>query len=322
MSCNGCDEIITTGNQGYDGWSPVLALSENCAGKIVHRLISWIDGTGTKPDYNSNIMTDAWLLANPIYLSASGFTDDCDEAVNLQPSNGTNGTNGSNGEQGLPGENGCDPDITITANVIGDKTSPLEVISDTTNPCAPSYEINFPEEIFTSTAVVEAVTGSETFTTAVENAIDGVLNPTPIVKSTSDPSPLQIGTTTQDIKYTTAGSASLSFNTSLGPSYIQHTIIGNKMYLNFRLFIDVTNGGVAPIRIEIKIPNGNTSQNYFENNAIYFKIGQNSIPGIISTNSSTSNSYLILGSWDGTNITISTGTLPIYAFGQITFTIN
>jgi hypothetical protein len=321
MSCNGCDEIITTGNQGYDGWSPVLALSEDCAGKIVHRLISWIDGTGTKPDYNGNIMTDAWLLANPIYLSTSGFTEDCDEAVNLQPSNGTNGTNGTNGEQGPPGEDGCTPEISFTANV-GDER-PVECnVEGVIDGCTSSWNINFPEEIFTSATVVDAVTGSETFTTAVENAIDGVLNPTPIVKSTSDPSPLQIGTTTQDIKYTTAGLASLSFNTSLGPSYIQYSIIGNKMYLNFRLFIDITNGGVTPIRLEIKIPNGNTSQNYFENNAIYFKIGQNNIPGIISTNSSTSNSYLILGSWDGTNITISTGTLPIYAFGQITFTIN
>jgi hypothetical protein len=258
MSCIGCDEIINVGNAGTDGWSPVLALSEDCSGKIVHRLISWIDGTGTKPDYNSNIMTDAWLLANPIYLSASGFTDDCDEAVNLQPSNGTNGTNGTNGEQGPPGEDGCDPEISFTAIIVGEEEStPLTVVPTSDVPCAPSFEIEFPEEFFTSATVVDAITGSETFTTAVENAVDGVLNVTPI----SVPVTISTGSSTL-LQYDSSGNGidpapTLSLYTTAGNSWFDYYIIGNQMTIQFRFVLFSNYSGT--IKLHVKIPANKTS---------------------------------------------------------------
>lgn len=324
MSCNGCDEIITTGNQGYDGWSPVLALSEDCAGKIVHRLISWIDGTGTKPDYNSNIMTDAWLLANPIYLSASGFTDDCDKAVNLQPSNGTNGTNGTNGEQGPPGEDGCDPEISFTAIIVGEvESTPLTVVPTSDVPCAPSFEIEFPEEFFTSTTVVDAVTSSETFTTAVENAINSVLNPT-LFANTS----LTINNTgSPDIRYTSSSTILLNGFGYRTP-HISYTQIGNKMTLNFCITLTSTTLPINTItKLELKIPNGKICLNTTEAAAVGFAVnytftGWTGTP-IISTNN-TDSSYLIIQFPTNTTTSyptiISGGLLTLQ--GQITITTN
>lgn len=329
MSCNGCDEIITTGNQGYDGWSPVLALSEDCAGKIVHRLISWIDGTGTKPDYNSNIMTDAWLLANPIYLSASGFTQDCDEAINLQPSNGTNGTNGTNGEQGPPGEDGCTPDISFTANVGEERPVDCNV-TGVIDGCTSSWNINFPEEIFTSATVVDAVTGSETFTTAVEDAIDGVLNVTP----DSDTS-LSISTApgTADIIYisdalsifTTAPVLSVPLSPS---SWINSYILGNQMTVDFRIVVEVISGS-GDIELYFKIPQGaSVKTGYTYTNTVGYNITGStwtSFPGypIVTTASAYSGYLRLNGITNNGNWGISGTTSQTHMFtGQLTFLIN
>ena len=112
MSCNGCDEIIQVGNSGTDGWSPILALVEStcdAANVTVHQLVSWEGGTGTRPIYSGNIMTDAWLAANPIYLGSAGFVTDICEATNLQPADGENGATGATGEAGPAGGSGPGP---------------------------------------------------------------------------------------------------------------------------------------------------------------------------------------------------------------------
>lgn len=319
--CCDCSEIeINTGESGDTGYSPQLAISEACSGKSVLQLISWINGTGQKPLFNSNIMTDAWLLANPIYLGENGFTDDCAEAVDITGVNGTNGTNGTNGSNGEAGNDGCNPNITFNITTGPDKI--VCTVDERGTDCAPIFDVNIPNEAFTSDTVINTITSSTTFTNAIDSAVDALVGPTPVVKSTSDGSPLQIGTGSEDIKYYTAGSATLDFDTSLGASYVQYSVVGNKMYLNFRLFLEVTNPGIAPFRIEIKIPGGYTRQNTNDNNSICLRIGGINSPGLISTNSTTSSSYLKLGTWDDTNITLSPGAGPIHAFGQITFTIN
>jgi hypothetical protein len=329
MSCIGCDEIINVGNAGTDGWSPVLALSEDCSGKIVHRLISWIDGTGTKPDYNSNIMTDAWLLANPIYLSANGFTDDCDEAVNLKPSNGTNGTNGTNGEQGPPGEDGCTPEISFTANVGEER--PIEcTVQGVIDGCTSSWNINFPEEIFTSDTVVEAVTGSEAFTTAVEDAIDGVLNVTP----NSDTS-LSISNTgtSADIVYTVESYLPSSgipvINLATSPSsWIDSYIVGNQMTVDFRISIQVISG-VGDMSLHFKIPQGKTVKSgYTYTNTVgyapdnYTTWTMQGYP-IVSTNSLIAGYIRLNAVTSSSNggIAIVPGIIHIFT-GQLTFLIN
>jgi len=257
--CNGCDEIINVGSQGFNGWTPVLGLYEGtCDGDpvTVLQIISFTGGSGTKPDYLGNIMTDQWLIDHPIYLGSAGLVTDICEAVNLQPSNGTNGTNGSNGEQGPPGEDGCTPEISFTANVGEER--PIEcTVEGVIDGCTSSWNINFPEEIFTSTAVVDAVTGSETFTTAVENAIDGVLNVTPI----SVPVTISTGSSTL-LQYDSSGNGidpapTLSLYTTAGNSWFYYYIIGNQMTIQFRFILFSNYSGT--IKLHVKIPANKTS---------------------------------------------------------------
>jgi hypothetical protein len=145
MSCNGCDEIVQVGNQGTDGWSPILALVEStCSGDdvTVHRLIRWTDGTGTFPDYNSNIMTDQWLIDNPIYLGSTGLVDDICDATNLKPADGTPGTPGSDASITVEEINGTPtgtPSIvkfgpnTITYSGTGNNTATYDPTGDWIN---------------------------------------------------------------------------------------------------------------------------------------------------------------------------------------------
>ena len=99
MACTDCNDVdINTGSDGYNGWSPILALVEStCSGDdvTVHRLISWTGGTGTRPEYLGNIMTDPFLLTTPIYLGSSGFVTNICSATNLKPADGTAGAPGS-----------------------------------------------------------------------------------------------------------------------------------------------------------------------------------------------------------------------------------
>jgi hypothetical protein len=259
MSCNGCDEIIQVGNSGTDGWSPILALYEGeCDGDpvTVHQLVNWVDGTGTRPDYNGNIMTLQWLIDNPIYLGSTGLVTDICDATNLLPADGTNGTNGTNGEQGPPGEDGCTPEISFTANVGEEK--PIEcTVQGVIDGCTSSWNINFPEEIFTSDTVVEAVTGSEAFTTAVEDAIDGVLNVTP----TSVPVTISTSSSTL-LQYDSSGNGidpapTLSLYTTAGDSWFDYYIIGNQMTIQFRFVLFSNYSGT--IKLHVKIPANKTS---------------------------------------------------------------
>jgi len=174
--CINCDEIIQVGNSGTDGWSPILALYEGeCDGDpvTVHQLISWYGGSGTRPDYDGDIMTDQWLIDHPIYLGSAGFVTDICNATNLIGGNGNNGSNGTNGTNGT---NGCTPEIGITAAVVGDTVTPLTVTENFDVPCAPTYDIEFPISIFTSDTVVDGITDSEAFSTAVTTAVNSVIS--------------------------------------------------------------------------------------------------------------------------------------------------
>lgn len=258
--CNGCDEIINVGSQGFNGWTPVLGLYEGtCDGDpvTVLQIISFTGGSGTKPDYLGNIMTDQWLIDHPIYLGSAGLVTDICEAVNLQPSNGTNGTNGTNGEQGPPGEDGCTPEISFTANVGEER--PIEcTVEGVIDGCTSSWNINFPEEIFTSTTVVDAVTGSETFTTAVENAIDSVLNVTPI----SVPVTISTSNTGSNLLWVDDRAAiegilipNITIST-LASSWFYYYIIGNQMTIHFRFLLHADAPGL--IRLHVRIPASKT----------------------------------------------------------------
>lgn len=115
--CTDCNSVtLPSGINGDNGWSPELsAVSTECGdGTSVLRLIKWIGGTGSKPFFNSNEMTDSWLSTNPIYISSTGFvTNECDatnikgdDGVGLPGPQGPIGLTGPAGPQGSPGLNG------------------------------------------------------------------------------------------------------------------------------------------------------------------------------------------------------------------------
>jgi len=319
-----CSEIeINTGSDGFNGWSPVLALIETTCDEediVVHQLISWIGGTSTKPEFDGNIMTDAWLLANPIYLTEDGFTEDVCEATDLKPADGSTGTTGATGATGAQGEDGdpgCDPDITITAQVEGSESYEVTVTQGGTT-CSPTYDLEFPIEIFTD---------NPDLTTAIETAVEEALE----VTETSDTS-ISVGTSTQNIKYTLlttlSGSPSLAIDNSFA-NWINYYKSGNQMTVNFRINL-VGQGGTGFYRIEMLIPNSETS--FSTNYANAISVFNSSIDDtailspIITTNSSTGNTHLQLGNIITSYATIQPvflGTNQLLTFiGQITFLIN
>lgn len=224
--CINCDEIIQVGNSGTDGWSPILALVEStcdAANVTVHQLVSWQGGTGTRPIYSGNIMTDAWLAAHPIYLGTAGFVTDICEATNLQPANGENGATGATGEAGPAGEagnDGCNPDISITASVVGgDKTYEVDVIPGGEPPCFPTYELEFPIELFENT-VENLITSAFTAEEFAEELTS--------IGTSSGPQVYLVGA---------SGSGSLDFYVSEGnyASFTQLYKVGKTVTFNFRL---------------------------------------------------------------------------------------
>jgi len=328
MSCNGCDEIINVGAQGFDGWTPVLGLFEGtCDGDPVSvlQVISFTGGTGVRPDYDGDIMTDAWLAANPIYLGSAGLVTDICNATNLIGGNGNNGSNGTNGTNGA---DACIPEIGITAAVVGDTVTPLTVTENFDVPCAPTYDIEFPTSIFSSQPVVDAITDTEAFSTAVINAVNStiyeLLSPTETYIS-----PLTISDTgSPDVLYTEfITNTSLSFNIGT-TSYISYKVIGNLMYLNFRFVIDVPAGPTPQItNFQVKIPGGYLSANTTDVSAISrYSLDAPTVTytPVISTNN-IDDGYLMISAYNdntgNTSFLLKKG-FTEYFQGQITFTIT
>jgi len=320
--CCDCNDIdIITSDPGYNGWSPVYAnIEETCTTNdvVIQQLISWIGGTGTKPSYNGNIMTDTWLAANPLYLGDTGWVDTTCEATNILGTNGTNGSNGSNGATGEAGNDGCNPDITI--NVTAGSEEIVCTVTPSVTGCAPVFDINIPDGAFTNDTVVDTITSSTAFTNAVDAAVDALINPTP-----TRISPLDISTGTGDeLKYTLMSGAVGTITLTTTDSWLTHYQIGNFMTVNFKIKFTVSGGGYGPIVLEIKLPNSKTVVNDDYSNAISsYKIGSSSnrYP-VISTNYHTSSSYIrIAENADLAYIPVISGDVIIY-MGQFTFLVN
>lgn len=91
------------GDNGDDGWSPVLAL-EPYNGKTLLKVVDWQNGQGDKPEY-------------PIYLGSNGYVTDVDQAIDIKGEKGEKGDKGDQGEDGLNGANGeTVSSITVEAN--------------------------------------------------------------------------------------------------------------------------------------------------------------------------------------------------------------
>ena len=324
--CTDCNDVdINTSDPGNNGWSPILALVEGTCGEnpvTVHQLVGWTGGTGTKPSYDGNILTDAYLLANPIYLGEDGFVTDICNATDLKPTNGEigptgpTGATGATGEQGTPG---CDPTITITAQVSG--SEPYEVTvtreDDPLTNCAPEYNFEFP---------IEMITENTEITDAIDEAVEEALEVTP----TSNGS-LTISTgNSTNLKYTVlAGTPTVSINNTFD-NWITYYELGNQMTINFRIHIGANDGGL--IRLEMLIPNNKTSTGNDFSNSISVSAAATTIiydflTPTISTNSNTGNTHLKLSLYlepfgDLPPIPVGPDAYLFTFMGQITFLTN
>lgn len=107
--CSDCNNItLPSGIDGNNGWSPELSvISTDCGdGTKVLRLIKWIGGTGTKPFFGINEMTDSWLVSNPIYIGTTGFVTSICDGIDISGGVGATGPQGPIGPTGPTGPTG------------------------------------------------------------------------------------------------------------------------------------------------------------------------------------------------------------------------
>lgn len=360
MSCNGCDEIIQVGNSGTNGWTPILALYEGeCDGDAVtvHQLISWDGGSGTRPSYSGNIMTNQWLIDHPIYLGSDGFVTDICEAIPLNGGAGSAGAAGATGPEGPEGPAGCTPiaDLNFEFTNNGELLEPpvdFEVVIDDTEPCNPIYDVSIDAlNLFTNDGLITALIDTDTFQTYITNlvsasigGVNGMNNGVTMSK-----------TSITDIFYYNAVDPGYGVQTLelVGDdNFFKWNILGNRMTLDFLFNIQTdTVNSVFDWLFELKIPASKTvsSEEYPESNAVAVTIADTrdfpasylsrneflqGTPVITTYRATQGSSYLLLGvapnassgrpsdQLAGFNFqAVSSG----YAYriqGQLTFTIN
>jgi hypothetical protein len=285
MACIDCNDVdINTGADGYNGWSPILALVEGtCDGDAVtvHQLVSWQDGSGTRPIYSGNIMTDPWLLANPIYLGSTGFVTDICDATNLTGGSGGAGTPGGTGPEGPEGPAGCSPiaELNFEFTNGGETLSPpvdVVVTVDDTDPCNPIYDVSIDaRDLFTNTDLITALVGTTTFIDYINSllgaSVGGVngINNSPTISDTGTPDVFWDGN---------LSIGNLIFtSTALNTNFFKWNILGNRMTLDFLLNIQKqSSNSDEDFLLELKIPGGYavSSTVYPESNAVAVTIGE------------------------------------------------
>jgi hypothetical protein len=241
--------------------------------------------------------------------------------------NGSNGTNGTNGSNGSAGAAGCNPDITITAVVEGGSEEYEIDVTEGGTTCSPTYELSFPIDIFEDEAVVDAITASTEFTTAINTAVATLFSVTPTTGTFTTIS----DSGTPDIKYSSAGAGVLALNATSENSY-SYILVGKTLIYNFAFGVDAGVEFDDDYTIEIKLPASKTSVNTKQHNSISVDCISSSYSHIqnpcITTRYVTSTSYLGLSA-NGKNYTSATlspfyivaGTGAMYFRGQITINI-
>lgn len=291
--CVNCDEIIQVGNSGTNGWSPILALYEGeCDGDAVtvHQLVSWQDGSGTRPIYNGNIMTNQWLIDNPIYLGSSGFVTDICEATPLNGGSGSAGTPGGTGPEGPEGPPGCAPiaDLNFEFTNNGEPLTPavdVAVTVDDIDPCNPIYDISIDaSDLFTNPDLINALVNTGTFEDYITNilstlagGVNGINDSLTIAK-----------TGTPDVFFSDALDLSAPA-TDIGfisgtDNFFKWNILGNRMTLDFLLNIGANSNVTQDYLLQLKIPASKTVYSvsgvvYPESNAVAVTIPDNRMVG-------------------------------------------
>jgi len=143
MACQDCNgNVMPSGLKGDNGWTPNLAVVD-CGTNRVLRLIKWVGGTGIRPLFGTDEMTDTWLNNNPIYIGTTGLVTNCNIATNIK---GDTGEAGGVGEDGDPG---CNPDIELNISIGEGEESYEASVTKSGTTCAPVYDVNFPIESIT-----------------------------------------------------------------------------------------------------------------------------------------------------------------------------
>ena len=357
--CIDCGSDIILNAPGSDGWSPILALYEGeCDGDAVtvHQLVSWQEGSGNRPNYNGNIMTDQWLIDNPIYLGSAGFVTDICEAVPLNGGAGSAGAAGGTGPEGPEGPAGCAPiaDLNFEFTNNGEPLTPavdVAVTVDDTEPCNPIYDISIDaSDLFTNPDLINVLLATTTFQNYIDDivaaSIGGVNGITYLEASdlgkTGDPLVLY-----KDADTLMPGVTVLNFVASRD-NVFKWNIIGNRMTFDFLLNIETDNTSEQDCILQLQIPAGKTvsSEVYPESNAVAVTIGEYEIgtynaltytealqgtPVITTYEAYEGSNYLLLGVTPSAK-SVSSDRLYGFNFrgdgyayriqGQLTFTIN
>lgn len=83
------------GAQGYSGWTPVLTVVARSSDQVL-QVVNWTNPNPSAPNKPSF----------PVYVSATGFTTNIAEAINIKGSQGLQGIQGIQGAAGTNGTNG------------------------------------------------------------------------------------------------------------------------------------------------------------------------------------------------------------------------
>jgi len=93
------------GAQGFAGWTPVVAIVPRGSEQVI-QVVNWTNPNPSAPN----------KPAFPVYATATGFSSNIADAINVKGSKGDTGATGLTGTAGTNGSNGWSPVITIQEN--------------------------------------------------------------------------------------------------------------------------------------------------------------------------------------------------------------
>jgi len=253
--CDCCDDNLTNLNTGNDGQSAYLYIiyADDLIGTDAQLTVP----TCFQAFVNSNVsMTNQEAIDYAIDNEL--FYDRCGDSG----SSGSQGPVGPVGPKGDAGDPACNPLAEISLRFDGGEEEDLVINFDQDGTeCEQTFTGTvFPGNFAGSSFFAEVLNSSQFengVATAVDNAIDGVLNVTP----TSVPVTISTGSSTL-LQYESSGNGTdpapiLSIFTSAGPSWFYYYIIGNQMTIQFRFVLFSDYSGY--IKLHVKIPANKTS---------------------------------------------------------------
>lgn len=322
--CDCCDDNLTNLNTGNDGQSAFLYIiyADDLIGTDAQLTVP----TCFQAFVNSNVsMTNQEAIDYAIDNDL--FYDRCGDSGGT----GTEGPEGPAGPKGDAGDPACNPLAEISLRFRGEGEAEDLVINfdqDGTE-CEQTFTGQVLPGNFAASSFFSEVLASSQFDDAVATAIDAGTTLNPSITTYTYVSG-DIGSKIFCVSQTGPTTAVLNTATYSGMSYIQSKIIGNTMFINFRLFLDVISASTTTLGsyyLELLIPNSKT----YATNAlspIAYNLNTSTIYNlttVISANSS-STSKLRIGGYSAAGNVGQLPSFPAYSTqtfnGSLTFSIN